>query len=204
MPTTIIDDISLDRERRIVRRGTEEVHLTGLEYDLLAYLVAHANRLCTREDILDGVWGNRFQYDQGTIDVHLNALRRKMGWSNKHPIETIRGAGLIFRLDRPVSPYTLDLQAFVNDWLRSHEVEIKAAGLTVRQRLTPFVNVLTLSPDALRHLLDSVLIALLPSARPGILTVSSQLTMQSFVLSLDINGTVNELRIPINGDLEVS
>ena len=204
MPTTIIDDISLDRERRIVRRGTEEVHLTGLEYDLLAYLVAHANRLCTREDILDGVWGNRFQYDQGTIDVHLNALRRKMGWSNKRPIETIRGAGLIFRLDRPVSPYTLDLQAFVNDWLRSHEVEIKAAGLTVRQRLTPFVNVLTLSPDALRHLLDSVLIALLPSARPGILTLSSQLTMQSFVLSLDINGTVNELRIPINGDLGVS
>ena len=194
MPTTIIDDISLDRERRIVRRGTEEVHLTGLEYDLLAYLVAHANRLCTREDILDGVWGNRFQYDQGTIDVHLNALRRKMGWSNKHPIETIRGAGLIFRLDRPVSPYTLDLQAFVNDWLRSHEVEIKAAGLTVRQRLTPFVNVL----------LDSVLIALLPGARPGILTVSSQLTMQSFVFSLDINGTVNELRIPINGDLGIS
>jgi hypothetical protein len=154
--------------------------------------------------LLDHVWGDRFQYDTGTIDVHLNALRRKLGWTKKEPIETIRGVGFVFHVEQKITHYTIDLQAFLTDWLRSRETEICAKGLVAQMHLTPFVNEITIEPKALRQMLDSILTALLPSAQPGILRLSSKLTMQHFILSLDLNGTINELRIPIYGDFDAS
>ena len=196
----IANHIELDREQRSVRKDGQEIHLTGLEYGLLDFLSAHPNRICTRQMVLDHVWGDRFQYDTGTIDVHLNALRRKLGWTKKEPIETIRGLGFIFHIEQKVTHYTIDLQAFLMEWLRSRETEINAKGLVAQIQLTPFVNEITIEPKALQQLLDSVLTALLPSAQPGVLRLSSKLTMQHFILSLDLNGTINELRIPIYGD----
>jgi len=200
MYTTITNHIELDREQRSVRKDGQAVHLTGLEYGLLDFLSAHPNRICTRQMLLDHVWGDRFQYDTGTIDVHLNALRRKLGWTKKEPIETIRGVGFVFHVEQKITHYTIDLQAFLTDWLRGRETEISAKGLVAQIRLTPFVNEITIEPKALQQLLDSVLTALLPSAQPGVLRLTSQLTMHHFILSLDVNGTINELRIPIYGD----
>ena len=200
MYINIANHIELDREQRSVRKDGQAVHLTGLEYGLLDFLSAHPNRICTRQMVLDHVWGDRFQYDTGTIDVHLNALRRKLGWTKKEPIETIRGLGFIFHIEQKVTHYTIDLQAFLMEWLRSRETEISAKGLVAQIQLTPFVNEITIEPKALQQLLDSVLTALLPSAQPGVLRLSSKLTMQHFILSLDLNGTINELRIPIYGD----
>ena len=204
MYTAITNHIELDREQRSVRKDGHAVHLTGLEFDLLAFLCAHPNRICTRQMVLDHVWGDRFQYDTGTIDVHLNALRRKLGWTKKEPIEAIRGIGLVFRIEQKVAHYTIDLQAFLTDWLRSRETEISAKGLVAQMHLTPFVNEITIEPKALQQMLDSVLTALLPSAQPGALQLCSKLTMQHFILSLDLNGTINELRIPIYGDFDIS
>ena len=200
MYTTITNHIELDHEQRSVRKNGQEIHLTGLEYGLLDFLSAHPNRICTRQMLLDHVWGDRFQYDTGTIDVHLNALRRKLGWTKKEPIETVRGIGFIFHIEQKVTHYTIDLQTFLTEWLRSRETEIHAKGLVTQIQLTPFVNEITIEPKALRQMLDSVLTALLPSAQPGVLRLSSKLTMQHFILSLDLNGTINELRIPIYGD----
>lgn len=204
MYITITDHIEIDREQRSVRKDGQEIHLTGLEYGLLEFLSAHPNRICTRQAVLDHVWGNRFQYDTGTVDVHLNALRRKLEWGKKEPIETIRGIGFVFHIEEKVTHYTIDLQSFLSEWLRSREMEIKAKGLIEQLSLTPFVNEVTIEPQALQQLLDSVLNALLPSTQPGVLRLTSQLTMQHFILSLDINGTVNELRIPIYSDFDVS
>ena len=204
MFTTITEHISIDRELRSVRRDGQAVHLTGLEYGLLDFLSAHPNRICTRQILLDHVWGDRFQYDTGTIDVHLNALRRKLGWTKKEPIETIRGIGFIFHIEQKETHYTIDLQAFLTDWLRTRETDILAKGLAAQLHLTPFVNEITIKPNALRQMLDSILTALLPSAHPGVLRLTSKLTMQHFILSLDLNGTVNELRIPIYGDFAIS
>ena len=204
MYTTITNHIELDREQRHVRKDGQEIHLTGLEYGLLDFLSAHPNRICTRQMLLDHVWGDRFQYDTGTIDVHLNALRRKLGWSKKEPIETIRGIGFVFRVEQKITHYTIDLQAFLTEWLRSRETEISAKGLVAQIHLTPFVNEITIGPQALRQMLDSILTALLPSAQPGVLRLTSQLTMHHFILSLDVNGTINELRIPIYGDFDAS
>jgi DNA-binding winged helix-turn-helix (wHTH) protein len=204
MYSVITDHIEIDREQRSVSIDGQPIHLTGLEYGLLDYLSAHANRICSRQELLDHVWGPRFQYDAGTIDVHLNALRRKMGWSKNRPIETIRGAGLIFRVEREVAHYTIDLQTFLSAWLRTHEVEIQAAGLTAQLQLTPFVNELTIEPESLRRMLDGTLAALLPAAQPGVLRLSTKLTMRHFSLALDLNGTISELRIPIYGDFAAS
>ena len=200
MYINIANHIELDRDQRSVRKDGQTVHLTGLEYGLLEYLSAHPNRICTRQMVLDHVWGDRFQYDTGTIDVHLNALRRKLGWTKKEPIEAIRGVGFVFHVEQKVTHYTIDLQTFLTEWLRSRETEINAKGLVAQIQLTPFVNEITIEPKALQQLLDSVLTALLPSAQPGVLRLTSQLTMHHFILSLDVNGTINELRIPIYGD----
>lgn len=197
MYITITENIVIDRDRRILKNDGKEVTLTGLEFGLLDYLVSHPNKICSRKELIDHVWGNRFQYDPGTIDVHLNAIRRKAGFTKSRPIETIRGTGLVFRTEEHVTHYTIDLHAFAMEWIQSHEVEMKANGLVPSLHLTPFVNELTIEPRALRNLLDAIFAALLPSAQPGHLVLSSKLTMQYYVLSMDINGTINELKIPI-------
>ena len=199
MYISITNHIELDRKQRSVRKDGQEIHLTGLEYGLLEFLSAHPNRICTRQMVLDHVWGDRFQYDTGTIDVHLNALRRKLGWTKKEPIETIRGIGFVFHIEQRITHYTIDLQAFLTDWLRSRETDILAKGLAAQLHLTPFVNEITIEPTALRRMLDSILTALLPSAQPGVLRLTSKLTMQNFILSLEVNGTINELIVPLAG-----
>lgn len=200
MYITLIDHIEIDRDRRSVRKDGQDIHLTGLEYGLLDYLSSHANRICTRQMLLDHVWGDRFHYDTGTIDVHLNALRRKLSWTREGPIETVRGIGFIFHIEQTATHYTIDLQSFLTDWLRSKEMEMKAKGMVAQLHLTPFVNEITIEPEALRSMLDGILAALLPSAQPGIIRLNSKLTTQHFILSLEINNTVNELRIPISGE----
>ena len=204
MFVSITDHIALDRERRIVRLEEKEISLTGLEFGLLEYLATHPNKICSKEELIDHVWGNRFQYDPGTIDVHLNAIRRKTGWSKNRPIETLRGLGLVFRTEEKPVVYTIDLQSFAAQWVQRHGVELQSKSIIPNIYLTPFVNDLSIAPEALSGLLDAVLAALLPNAQPGVLKLSSKLTLQYFVLSIDLNGTINELRIPIYGDLSVS
>jgi len=197
MFVSITDHIALDRERRIVRVEEREVSLTGLEFGLLEYLATHPNKICSKEELIDHVWGNRFQYDTGTIDVHLNAIRRKTGWSKNRPIETLRGLGLVFRTEEKPVVYTIDLQTFAAQWVQRHAVELTGKSIIPSVHLTPFVNDLSIAPEALSGLLDAVLAALLPNAQPGLLKLTSKLTIQHFVLSIDLNGTINELKIPI-------
>lgn len=198
MYISITNNIALDREQRIIHMNGKEVHLTGLEFGLLDYLVSHPNRICSRKELIDNVWGNRFQYDPGTIDVHLNALRKKVGFSKTRPIESIRGMGLVFRTEENITHYSINLHSFANEWLKTHEVELNAHKLIPSLHLTPFVNEITIDPKALKNMLDATLAAILPSAHSGKISISSKLTMQYFVLSMDINGTINELKIPVD------
>lgn len=197
MFTAITDDIAIDRAQRCVRKGETVIHLTGLEYGLLDYLTAHPNRLCTRQELLDHVWGSRFHYDPGTIDVHLNALRRKMGWSSHSPIQTIRGAGLIFRLTPNSNRIPADLRQIIDFTTTNFEVKLKAAGITLQLELTPFVNELTIDADSLRKMLESAMETLISISQPGVLRITTKLTMHHFKLSMDCNGIVWEIRIPL-------
>ena len=192
-----LGNIQLDTYLHCVTRGEDVVHLTQLEYSLLEYLFQHANTVCKRDEIVDNVWGQRFQYDTGTIDVHLHSLRRKLGFARNTPIESIRGVGIILHTAAPKQSHTLNIQYFAIQWIHEHEADFAAKQLTPRLHLDPFVSEITLSPEDLRNMLDGILKVLLPVSRPGIIRIKSHLGCHHFSLSLDINGTINELRIPL-------
>ena len=189
--------IRVDTSLHSVHRGGDVVHLTQLEYALLEYLFQHADTICKRDEIVDNVWGQRFQYDTGTIDVHLHSLRRKLGFTRNTPIESIRGVGIILHTATPKKSHTLNIQDFAIQWIREHEADFAAKQLTPRLHLDPFVSEITISPEDLRTMLDGILKVLLPVSKPGIIRIKSQLGCHHFSLSLDINGTINELRIPL-------
>lgn len=195
-----LSSIQLDSALRRVTRNGETIALTNLEFMLLEYLFQHADTICKRDEILDHVWGQQFQYDTGTIDVHLHSLRRKLGFSRRHPIESIRSMGIILHTKPQTTYHPLNIQAFITDWLMSHEKDFNDKQLIPQLHLDPFISEITLSPEALRAMLDGILQVLLPVSQPGVIHVKSKLTYLHFHLSLDINGTINELRIPINNN----
>ena len=91
-----LGDVTLDRESHRVTAGGQEVALTHMEFELLAFLMAHAGKAVTREVLLDDVWGIAYSGDTRTIDVHVRTLRQKLGDSGRL-ITTIRNVG--YRMD---------------------------------------------------------------------------------------------------------
>jgi two-component system, OmpR family, phosphate regulon response regulator PhoB len=91
-------DLELDRTSHRVRRGGREVHLGPTEYRLLEYLMRHPGRVYSREQLLDGVWGNDVYVDERTVDVHVGRLRKAINRraSEIDPIRTVRGACYAF------------------------------------------------------------------------------------------------------------
>jgi two-component system phosphate regulon response regulator PhoB len=87
-------DLELDRTSHRVRRSGREVHLGPTEYRLLEYLMRHPGRVYSREQLLDGVWGNDVYVDERTVDVHVGRLRKAINRGRAaDPIRTVRGAG---------------------------------------------------------------------------------------------------------------
>ncbi|WP_169790911.1 winged helix-turn-helix domain-containing protein, partial [Streptomyces pathocidini] len=80
---------------RTARLAGRELRLTRREFDLLAYLAFHADQVVSRRRILADVWRQPYVEDQ-TIDVHLSALRRKLGERASQPryLHTVRGIGI--------------------------------------------------------------------------------------------------------------
>jgi two-component system phosphate regulon response regulator PhoB len=90
-------DLELDRTSHRVRRSGREVHLGPTEYRLLEYLMRHPGRVYSREQLLDGVWGNDVYVDERTVDVHVGRLRKAINRGRTaDPIRTVRGAGYAF------------------------------------------------------------------------------------------------------------
>jgi two-component system phosphate regulon response regulator PhoB len=90
-------DLELDRQSHRVRRAGREVHLGPTEYRLLEYLMRHPGRVYSREQLLDGVWGNEVYVDERTVDVHVGRLRKAIIRGREaDPIRTVRGAGYAF------------------------------------------------------------------------------------------------------------
>lgn len=86
--------LSIDVAARRVERGGEPVALTGKEFDILACLAAEPGRVVTREEIFDHAWDVNWYGPTKVLDVHIAALRRKLGDASL--IETVYGRG--FRL----------------------------------------------------------------------------------------------------------
>jgi two-component system response regulator RegX3 len=94
-----IGPLTIDRRTRQVCLDGRPVALSPKEYDLLVCLADDPGAVCTRQHILDTVWQPNYFGPTKTLDVHIAALRRKLGDSAW--IDTIRGVG--FRLQPPAS-----------------------------------------------------------------------------------------------------
>ena len=90
-----IGDISIDVERRMVKRGDAEIELTSTEFDLLRVLAENAGRVFTRMQLLDKLQGEAYEAYERTIDSHIKNLRKKLEPDPNRPryILTVHGAG---------------------------------------------------------------------------------------------------------------
>jgi two-component system phosphate regulon response regulator PhoB len=92
-----VDDILLDREAHRAMRNNRELRLGPTEFRLLEFFMASPGRVFSREQLLDGVWGNEVYVDERTVDVHIGRLRKALNrGKEKDPIRTVRGTGYSF------------------------------------------------------------------------------------------------------------
>ncbi|GAA0756706.1 response regulator transcription factor [Psychroflexus lacisalsi] len=87
--------LKLDTAKHLVYRDDVEVNLTDKEYQMLCYLIRNKGQVCSRQKIIEDVWDIHFEYDTSVLDVHMNALRKKLNLDKNQLIKTIRGAGFI-------------------------------------------------------------------------------------------------------------
>ena len=91
-------DISIDTKARIVKRNDEEINLTNKEYELLMVLIDNKNKVVTREELLEKIWGYNYDPETNVIDVYIRYLRTKLSNENKEEyIQTVRSVGYIMR-----------------------------------------------------------------------------------------------------------
>lgn len=93
----IVDDLELDLDKKIARRGDVSIELTVKEFSLLEYFMRNKGRVLSRNDIAENVWDIDFDFGTNVVDVYVNFLRKKIdkNFSNKL-IRTKVGFGYIF------------------------------------------------------------------------------------------------------------
>lgn len=87
-------DLIIDREKYIVLKKGEPIHLPRKEFELLALLASKPGKVYERDIILETIWGSGIVVGDRTIDVHIRKLREKIG--DKY-IKTVKGVGYKFR-----------------------------------------------------------------------------------------------------------
>lgn len=73
-----IKDVVIDEKKRIVRKGGEEIALQPMEFDCLMVFWKYRNRVMTRDQILNLLWGVDFEGESRTVDVHVANIRKKL------------------------------------------------------------------------------------------------------------------------------
>jgi two-component system, OmpR family, alkaline phosphatase synthesis response regulator PhoP len=91
----IVGDITIDREKYIILKFGQVYSIPRKEFELLALLASKPNKVFTREEIFENVWGNDVIVGDRTIDVHIRRLREKLSLDC---IKTIKGIGYKFEI----------------------------------------------------------------------------------------------------------
>ena len=97
--TLSVGSITLDLDARNAYRAGELVDLTAKEFDVIEFLMRNANRVYSREALLDTIWSYDYRSDIRTVDVHIRRLREKLEENPAEPkyIMTKWGVGYYFR-----------------------------------------------------------------------------------------------------------
>mgnify|MGYP000833105697 CR=1 FL=1 len=92
-------DLTMDCEARRVNIAGREVNLTAKEFDVLELLIFHPNKVYSRENLLNIVWGYEYPGDVRTVDVHIRRLREKIEINPSDPqyVHTKWGVGYYFQ-----------------------------------------------------------------------------------------------------------
>ena len=93
--------VRIDLAQRRVLAGGEEVHLTRIEFDILAYLMTNSGRVLTSGSILTHVWGPEYAQDAPTLRVHMSHLRKKIEPDPAVPTYITTEPGVGFRFSVP-------------------------------------------------------------------------------------------------------
>ena len=97
--TLTVGSISLDLDSRNAYRAGVLADLTAKEFDVIEFLMRNANRVYSREALLDTIWAYEYRSDIRTVDVHIRRLREKLEENPAEPkyIMTKWGVGYYFR-----------------------------------------------------------------------------------------------------------
>ncbi len=86
----VLGDTIIDRERYVIIKNGQEILFPRKEFELLALLMSKPNKVFSREEIFEEVWGDDVVVGDRTIDVHIRRIREKL---NDENIKTIKGVG---------------------------------------------------------------------------------------------------------------
>jgi len=89
-------DLCIDRNDKVCRLAGERLQLTRTEFDILLFFLTHQNRIYSREEIIQNVWGDDVVVTERTIDTNITRLRKKLGSYDKY-IVTRQGFGYGFK-----------------------------------------------------------------------------------------------------------
>ncbi|MGG1311512.1 MULTISPECIES: response regulator transcription factor [Cohnella] len=89
----VVGEVRLSKAERTLTVAGRPVELTPKEFDLLAHLLSHPERVYSREQLLDLVWGMDYAGGTRTVDIHIQRLRKKLGSPGQHLLQTVYGVG---------------------------------------------------------------------------------------------------------------
>lgn len=88
--------LTLNKKTREVYCEGVKVELTLKEFELLQYLMENHNKVVTRDELLNQIWGYDYDGETRTLDMHIRTLRQKLGEKGSACIKTVRGVGYRF------------------------------------------------------------------------------------------------------------
>jgi two-component system, OmpR family, phosphate regulon response regulator PhoB len=92
-----VGDLRIDGAAHRVYAGDQNVHVGPTEYRILHFFMTHADRVYTRSQLLDYVWGGSVYVEERTVDVHIRRLRKALDpFKLEDMVQTVRGAGYRF------------------------------------------------------------------------------------------------------------
>ena len=96
-------NLEIDLYRREVRQNEKVIRLTDLEFRIIHYLASQPGRVFTYQQIYEGVWGEEYAHEKGTIMSHIRHIRQKLesGKGSFDYIENIRGVG--YKFNKPMT-----------------------------------------------------------------------------------------------------
>jgi two-component system, OmpR family, phosphate regulon response regulator PhoB len=94
-----LGDLILDTEQHRLSIGEKQLDVSPTEFRLMQFFMAHPDKVFSRSQLLDQVWGRSVYIEERTVDVHIRRLRKILGYYGKEDmVQTVRGFGYRFSL----------------------------------------------------------------------------------------------------------